>query len=280
MSKKQVKIFWHRRDLRLQDNASLFHALKGSDPVQSVFIFDTNILEHLPKKDARVEFIHQELERLSNELRERGSELDVRIGRPEEVWKQLLNDYEIQEVWANRDYEPYARERDKIIYELLKEKGIAFRAKKDHVIFEKDEVLKKDKKPYTVYTPYSRIWKDLLNDFYLKSYPSEHLNNWNQRDIKGIPTLDEVGFEPAGIEFPLRDTNKKIIDTYDETRDIPSKRGTTRLSLHLRFGTISIRTLAREAKSLNEKYLNELIWRDFYQSISLTTSGKCHKIDW
>lgn len=267
MTRPQVTIFWHRRDLRLEDNASLFHALKGSYPVQPLFIFDTSILEHLPKKDARVEFIHLELRRLSDELRQRGSDLDVRIGRPQEIWKQLLDDYDVQEVWANRDYEPYALERDKAIYELLHEKGISFKVKKDHVIFEKDEVLKKDGKPYTVYTPYSRVWKDQLNDFYLKSYPSEGLHNWSPRAQMEIPSLAEIGFEPAGIPFPSREMNKKIIDTYDETRDIPAKRGTTRLSLHLRFGTISIRTLARESSTLNEKYLNELIWRDFYQSI-------------
>jgi len=266
MTKPTVTIFWHRRDLRLEDNASLFHALKEPYPVQPVFIFDTNILEHLPKKDARVEFIHQEIERLQEELKERNSSIDVRIGQPEIIWKQLLEDYEIKAVWANRDYEPYARERDKAIYELLQERGIEFKAKKDHVIFEKDEVTKENGDPYVVYTPYSRLWKSQLTPDHFKSYPSDSTSNWSESSHTS-PTLKEVGFETAGIAFPSRNPDHKIIKSYDETRDIPAKRGTSRLSLHLRFGTISIRSLARDAKGLNEKYLNELIWRDFYQSI-------------
>ena len=267
MNRPQVTIFWFRRDFRIADNASLYHALKESNPVQPIFIFDSEILDKLPKKDARVEFIHQEIDRLKLEIEEKGSTLDVRIGKPLDVWKQLVTDYDVTSVWANRDYEPYARDRDKSVFEFLAEKGIPFKAKKDHVIFEKDEVMKKDGKPYTVYTPYSRVWKDILNSFYLKSYPSEKINNWYQSDAKATPSLEAIGFEPAGIAFPERALNSKIVSTYDETRDIPSLRGTSRLSLHLRFGTISIRTLARESKELNEKYLNELIWRDFYQAI-------------
>jgi len=266
MSKPPVTIFWHRRDLRLEDNASLFYALQESYPVQSVFIFDTDILQHLPKKDARVEFIHQEIERLQEELKERNSSIDVRIGKPLDVWKNLLNDYDIKAVWANRDYEPYARARDKSVYELLQENGVEFKAKKDHVIFEKSEVVKDNGDPYVVYTPYSRLWKARLTDEQLESFESESIGNWAMSSHP-TPTLEEIGFEPAGIEFPGRNPDHKIIRSYDETRDIPSKRGTSRLSIHLRFGTISIRSLAREAKGLNEKYLNELIWRDFYQSI-------------
>ena len=266
MTKPQVTIFWHRRDLRLEDNTSLYHALQEPHPVQPVFIFDTNILQHLPRKDARVEFIHQEIERLQEELKQRNTSMDVRIGEPMDVWKKLLEDYEVKAVWANRDYEPYARERDKSVYELLKEKGIEFKAKKDHVIFEKSEVMKENGDPYVVYTPYSRVWKSSLTKDHFNSFDSASLSNWAQSDHTS-PGLEEVGFEPAGIGFPSRTPDYKIIRSYDETRDIPAKRGTSRLSLHLRFGTISIRSLARDAKGLNEKYLNELIWRDFYQSI-------------
>ncbi|MEM6830577.1 MAG: deoxyribodipyrimidine photo-lyase, partial [Bacteroidota bacterium] len=266
--KKEVTIFWFRRDFRVEDNASLFHALKSEYPVQPLFIFDAAILDKLEDKaDARVAFIHQEISRLSKELRARNTTLDVRYGNPIDVWKQLLEDYNVRLVYANRDYEPYARERDKMIYDLLNDQGISFKAKKDHVIFEKDEVLKKDGKPYTVFTPYSRVWKDLLSSFYLKSYPSETINNWNQTTHKDLPSLDEIGFHPSKIPFPSKELNEGIVDHYHETRDIPSKRGTTRLSLHLRFGTISIRQLATKAHQLNDKYLNELIWRDFYQSI-------------
>ena len=267
MHSTSVTLFWFRRDFRLEDNASLFHALKESNPVQPVFIFDSDILDKLPRKDARVEFIHQEISRLSRELQALGTDLDVRVGKPLDVWKQLTTDYNVSAVWANRDYEPYARERDKEIYSYLEEQGIAFKAKKDHVIFEKDEVVKKDGKPYTVYTPYSRLWKATLTDFHLKPYPSESLSNWHKRPPASIPTLEEIGFEPAGIAFPSREPDQKIIGSYDQTRDIPSVKGTSRLSLHLRFGTISIRKLAKQALKVNEKYLNELIWRDFYQAI-------------
>lgn len=267
MSNK-VTLFWFRRDFRIEDNAALFYALKEGHLVQPIFIFDTEILDDLDnKKDARVEFIHQEINRLNEELKEKGASLDVRIGKPMETWKQLTEDYDIGLVYANRDYEPYARDRDKAVFEYLKEKGIDFKAKKDHVIFEKDEVTKADGKPYTVYTPYSKIWKSKLNDFYMKSYPSESINNWNQTDFTEVPSLAEIGFDPTGIPFPSRELDEEIVEDYHNSRDIPSVRGTSRISLHLRFGTVSIRKLVREAKQLNEKYLNELIWRDFYQAI-------------
>ncbi len=268
MSRPQVTIFWFRRDFRLNDNHGLYYALQEDAPVQPLFIFDKDILNDLKnRKDARVSFIHQEIERLQSELNERGTSIDVRVGKPIEIWHQLLTDYDIQAVWANKDYEPYARDRDKEIHELLKNKGITFKAKKDHVIFEKDEVVKKDGKPYTVYTPYSKLWKSTLTDDDLKSYPSEQIDHWNKRALLPIPSLEQIGFEPTEIEFPSRVPDKGIISKYDEQRDIPSLKGTSRLSVHLRFGTISIRELAKSAKSLNEKYLNELIWRDFYQAI-------------
>ncbi|WP_420575323.1 cryptochrome/photolyase family protein [Ekhidna sp.] len=267
MTKPQVTIFWFRRDLRLEDNRGLYHAHKESFPVQPVFIFDTNILDELPKKDARVEFIHQEIIRLQGEISKKGGAMDVRIGKPTEVWKNLLNDYDIKAVWANKDYEPYARDRDKKIYDLLKENGIEFKAKKDHVIFEKDEIVKDNGAPYVVYTPYSKLWKKSLEGGHLSASKSEEASNWFQTKPKEIPSLETIGFEPVGIEFPDRKLNESIVSKYDETRDIPAIRGTSRMSLHLRFGTVSIRELTRQAKSLNEKYLNELIWRDFYQAI-------------
>ncbi len=267
MSKPQVTIFWFRRDFRLEDNRGLYHAHQAEHPVQPIFIFDTNILDELPKNDARVEFIHQEIERLQKEIKEHGGSLDVRIGKPIEIWKNLLEDYEIKVVWANRDYEPYARERDKEVYELLNEKGIEFKAKKDHVIFEKDEVVKDNGDPYVVYTPYSKLWKKSLTGGHLSSFKSEEESHWYQSAAHKIPTLKEIGFEPAGIEFSSRELDEKVVDKYDETRDIPAIKGTSRMSLHLRFGTVSIRELVRRANALNEKYLNELIWRDFYQAI-------------
>ncbi|WP_424961388.1 cryptochrome/photolyase family protein [Ekhidna sp.] len=267
MSKPQVTIFWFRRDFRLVDNRSLYHAHQEEHPVQPVFIFDTNILDELPKKDSRVEFIHQEITRLQGELRKHGSTMDIRIGKPIDIWKKLIEDYDVKAVWANKDYEPYARERDEEIHSLLKKYGVEFRAKKDHVIFEKDEIVKENGDPYVVYTPYSRLWKKTLEGGHLSSFKSEEATYWHETDAREIPSLKEIGFKPAGIEFPDRKLNESIVDKYDQTRDIPAIRGTSRMSLHLRFGTVSIRELTRQAKSLNEKYLNELIWRDFYQAI-------------
>lgn len=254
--------------MRLEDNHGLFQALNGEFPVQPIFIFDRNILDKLnDPKDARVTFIHQELMRLQEELIERGTTVDVRIGNPIDVWKQLLEDYDIGRVYANKDYEPYARERDKAIYELLSDRNITFKAKKDHVIFEKNEVVKADGKPYTVYTPYSKLWKQNLSDEQLRSYASETTENWHQAPEKKIPELDSFGFQRSNIPMPDRNPNLKVIGKYHDTRDFPAIVGTSRLGLHLRFGTISIRGLVKQTQKVNVKYLNELIWRDFYQAI-------------
>lgn len=263
-----ITIFWFRRDLRLHDNAALWSALKSGNPVLPIFIFDKAILDLLPKKDARVEFIHQEIAAMKAVLESKGSSLRMFYSTPNEVFKQLTEEYNIAEVWTNRDYEPYAQERDKTIFELLQEKNIVFKGAKDHVIFEKDEVTKDDKKPYTVFTPYSRKWKALLKPYHYKAYPNEKYEN---AYIKTSPfeniTLSSMGFEASGIEIPSREISIDIIEKYDQTRDIPSMRGTSRLSLHLRFGTVSIRELTKIALVKNEKWLNELIWRDFYQMI-------------
>ena len=267
MSRK-LTIFWFRRDLRLEDNCGLYCAQREDWPVQPVFIFDSDILDGLEnKKHARVEFIHRELTRLQDELRQRGTSLDVRIGKPLEVWKTLCADYAIRAVWANRDYEPYAETRDRDIRELLQDKSIPFRMVKDHTIFEASEILKKDGAPYLVYTPYSKAWKKRLSGKHLEPYPSETQTNWLKTGNKPFPGLRRLGFEPAGIEFPPREPDERIIRNYHETRDIPSIQGTTRMGVHLRFGTVSIRRLAAMAVRSNEKYLNELIWRDFYQAI-------------
>ena len=263
-----ITIFWFRRDLRLHDNAALWSALKSGNPVLPIFIFDKTILDLLPKKDARVEFIHQEIAAMKAALESKCSSLRLFYGTPNEVFKQLTEEYSISEVWTNRDYEPYAQVRDKAIFELLQEKNIAFKGAKDHVIFEKDEVTKDDKKPYTVFTPYSRKWKATLKPYHYKAYPNEKYEN---AYLKTAPfeniTLSSMGFEASGIEIPSREISIDIIEKYDQTRDIPSIRGTSRLSLHLRFGTVSIRELTKIALVKNEKWLNELIWRDFYQMI-------------
>jgi deoxyribodipyrimidine photo-lyase len=263
-------IHWFRRDLRLDDNAALFAALKENKAVQPIFIFDQNILNQLEdKKDARVDFIHQQIVRLQDELNLLGAELWVFYGTPIEVFKDLVAQYNIQKVYVNRDYEPYAQERDKQIFDFLTNLSIPFIGKKDHVIFEKNEVVKDDGKPYTVYTPYSRKWKAKLNSFYLQSYPTEKYNgNFNASRVKRkIPTLEEMGFQQSKGVFPIATLQREVIKHYGERRDIPSLNGTSRLSLHLRFGTISIRKMASEGLMYSEKWLNELIWRDFYQMI-------------
>lgn len=262
-------LFWHRRDLRIEDNAGLYKALKTEGSVQPIFIFDKTILDKLPKNDQRILFIHNEIKLLKDAYREFGADLMVFYGEPLSVFKELITKQDVKKVIINRDYEPYALERDKSIFEFLQGNNIEFSGSKDHVIFEKNEVLKLDGTPYTVFTPYSRKWKEKLSDYFLSSYPTEkYTHNLSKASPTHIPSLDEMGFESEQIvDFPSKTLPTKIISTYNETRDIPSILGTSRLSLHLRFGTISVRAIAREASKLNETYLNELIWRDFYQMI-------------
>ncbi len=268
MTQSKVSIFWFRRDLRLEDNHGLSQALIAEYPVQPIFIFDQNILDKIDDtQDARVHFIHQELKGLQISLSERGATLDVRIGDPLMVWKKLLQDYEIGRVYANKDYEPYARERDKGVYELLGEHGITFKVKKDHVIFEKNEVVKSDGQPYAVFTPYSKLWKRQLTPNHLQEFNSSTIQNWHQALPQEVPELASFGFKSSNIVVPDRVSDQNIIRNYHNTRDLPAIKGTSRLGVHLRFGTISIRQLVRLTQHVNIKYLNELIWRDFYQMI-------------
>jgi deoxyribodipyrimidine photo-lyase len=269
MPKTQVALIWFRRDLRLKDNAALYHALKSGLPVVPVFIFDTVILDQLDNKtDRRVEFIHKALEGIQEELLLLGSTLDVRYGEPIAVFHQLLETYTIKHVFANHDYESYAIHRDREIAGFLEAHGITFSTYKDQVIFEKEEVLKDDGKPYTVFTPYSRKWKVMLNPFYFKAYPSEkYTAQFYRQAPKELPALGTMGFLPAGIPFPVKSLNKELARKYSQQRDFPAIAGTSKLGVHLRFGTISIRQLATRAKELNETFLNELIWRDFYHMI-------------
>jgi deoxyribodipyrimidine photo-lyase len=263
-------IFWHRRDLRIYDNAGLFKALKTCEAVQPIFIFDRNILDLLPKNDQRVLFIYQHVQKLKEAYRKLGSDLWVFYGKPLEIIPKLTEEKGFDSVYTNRDYEPYALERDKTMFDLLKAKNIEFHGAKDHVIFEKNEVLKDDGKPYTVFTPYSRKWKAKLNDYFLSSYSVEqYLGNLNKRiEEVEFPSLQEMGFNDEQLfPFPKDVTSNELIKNYDSRRNFPSVEGTSRLSVHLRFGTISIRELARQAQNLNETFLNELIWRDFYQMI-------------
>ena len=263
---KSTTLFWFRRDLRLHDNAGLYYALKENNNVLPLFIFDTAILEKLEdKKDKRVAFIHQSLHVLHQQLAELGSTMLVLYGNPVELYKTI----NAKSVYTNHDYEPYARERDKTIQEILEAKGSTFKTFKDQVVFEKDEVLKDDGKPYTIFTPYSKKWKANLNAFFLKSYPVEsYFKNFKKIGPLEIPMLADIGFsEVENFQFPERTISQSIVEHYDKQRDFPAIKGTTKLSLHLRFGTVSIRKLAQIAKKKNEIWLNELIWRDFYHMI-------------
>jgi deoxyribodipyrimidine photo-lyase len=264
-----VNIFWFRRDLRLKDNAGLYHALKSSRPVVPVFIFDTNILDKLEDKtDRRVAFIHAALEEMQGQLKDLGSSLEVYNGTPLEVYKKLLKKYKVEKVFTNHDYEPYALEREQLIAGLLQEHGASLHTYKDQVIFEKNEVLKDDGTPYTVFTPYSRKWKSLLTDFHLKAYPAEkYFSNFLKQPEVTILSLQDIGFTTSNATFPVKSLNKDLLRKYQDQRNFPAIKGTSHFGVHLRFGTISIRDLATKTKGLSEVYLNELIWREFYHMI-------------
>ena len=261
-------IFWHRRDLRIQDNAGLYKALKSGTNVQPIFIFDTSILQHLPHTDQRIIFIHHYVSKLKHAYAEFGADLKVFFGTPFDIFSNLISQGDVVAVYSNRDYEPYALKRDQQIFELLTPHNIPFIGAKDHVIFEKNEVLKEDGKPYTVYTPYSNKWKSKLSAFFLKPYPTlAYVDRLVQAELSTIPSLKDIGFSELGTEFPKESVSDSLILNYHYNRDYPAVNGTSRLSVHLRFGTISIRSLSTTALQLNEKFLNELIWRDFYHMI-------------
>ena len=268
---KKINIFWFRRDLRLNDNAGLYHALKegNTEPVLPIFIFDKNILDKLSaKEDRRVQFIYEVLEEIQAQLIKSGTSLKVFYDNPKTAFEILLKEYNIDKVFTNHDYEPYAQERDQEITMLLKKHKISMFTFKDQVIFEKDEVMKDDGTPYTVFTPYSRKWKATFTDFHAKPYPSEkYFSSFlPHKEIK-IPTLAQLGFKVVNKSFPGKDLDEVLVKHYAQQRNFPGTKGTSKLGVHLRFGTISIRQLVSKARNLSETFLNELIWRDFYQMI-------------
>ncbi|HEY6915118.1 MAG TPA: deoxyribodipyrimidine photo-lyase, partial [Paludibacter sp.] len=262
-----VAIFWFRRDLRLEDNASLYHALQCGLPVLPLFIFDSDILSLLDDKhDKRVDLIHQALESIDVKLKSMGSSLCVKAGRPIDVFEKLCTEYDIKTIFTNRDYEPYALKRDTEIRDFLRSKEIEFLTFKDQVIFEHDEILKSNGEPYTVFTPYSKVWKQRLQESNYKSHPSESIQNYFQFTAQ-LPEIEEIGFFKTKLIFtpPTIDTN--LIRNYDQTRNSPALKGSSELSVHVRFGTVSIRRLVAIAVKSNEIWLNELIWREFFMSI-------------
>lgn len=262
---ENTTLFWFRRDLRLKDNAGLYHALKENENILGVFIFDSVILDTLDdKEDRRIEFIHTSLLLLTREMEEYGSSLLIVHANPVDFFKNL----KAKAVYTNHDYEPYGRARDQKVDELLKRKNIAFKTFKDQVIFEQSEVVKDNGEPYTIFTPYSRKWKARLNTVVLKSYPAKkYSHRFKRLRPLNFPTLEDIGFKKTNTQFPGRTIKTSVIKNYHRQRDFPAIQGTSRLSVHLRFGTVSIRELVRIAIEKNDTWLNELIWRDFYHMI-------------
>ena len=268
--KQTVNIFWFRRDLRLEDNHGLFEALKAKNKVLPIFIFDSEILEKLPKNDARVTFIHEQLQAINSNLSKKyNSGISMFFGKPLTIYKQLIESYNIESVFTNRDYEPYANKRDLEIYTFLKEHNIEFKTYKDQVIFEKEDVVKNDGKPYLVYTPYMRRWKETfrnstLNHFESKKSLNNLITNTNFQNL----SLSDIGFEMSSQKIQPYQLSPDLIETYEATRNFPAQDSTSRLGTHLRFGTVSIRNMVNKAiNQTNEIFWQELIWREFFMQI-------------
>lgn len=266
---RPLAIHWFRRDLRLNDNHALFQALSSGCEVLPIFIFDSNILSKLEdKQDRRVSHIHRTLVELNAILIEQGSSLLVLHGSPEAVFRKLISEYSIASVYANHDHEPYAQERDGLVRSILDEHGIEFISFKDISIFERDEIHKADGTPYTVFTPYSKKWKAALQPKMCAPFPSDSkLHLLVKCNPIPLPTVEEIGFVDVDPIIPSKEVPDSLMKEYHKTRDFPALNGTSRQSVHLRFGTISVRALVKQAIDLNEKFLNELIWREFYMSI-------------
>ena len=264
----KISIFWFRRDLRLKDNHGLFQALESGKKVLPIFIFDEDILDLLENKsDKRVDFIVQTLQTLNSFLKSKNKGIKIFKGKPLEIYKKLTENYEIEAVYSNEDYEPYAIKRDQEIADFLASKNINFHQFKDQVIFHKDEIVKADKKPYTVYTPYSKLWLNEFQKIDLQGFPSEKkLDNLLEIPFEELK-IEDIGFQKTDLAFEVPEADLHIIKTYEETRNFPAVKGTTQLGVHLRFGTISVRKLAKIAKENNLTFLKELIWREFFMQI-------------
>lgn len=287
---QKVSVFWFRRDLRLDDNIGFTEALKGDFPVLPIFIFDSEILDKLHKTDARVTFISEQLQKIRKKLEKAGSSIAIYHGKPVEVFKELLKEYKIQKVFTNRDYEPYAKERDSAIEELLTSKGIKFETFKDQVIFEKSEVVKSDGEPYVVFTPYSKVWKEEFKKINLQILDVEPFLK-NLIKVSSLPNLElnDIGFETSEIKVPDFDVTPNLIQQYRARRNFPALDATSHLGPHLRFGTVSIRKIVKKATAEKiETFWNELIWREFFmqilyhypQTVNESFKKKYDRIEW
>lgn len=266
---EKISIFWFRRDLRIEDNIGLFNAFEQAQNVLPLFIFDKNILDKLDdKKDGRVQFILDQLHKISIQMKDFESSIMVKYGHPEQVFESLFKEYTIQNIYTNRDYEPYALQRDQIIKQLANSNNCQFIDFKDQVVFEKGEILNGSGDFYKVFTPYSRVWLDKFNKSNLSLLSLDRKKrNFIKIESMPIPSLKDMGFEESEMKIPALEIDKPLIKKYDQVRNFPAINGTTRVGIHLRFGTISVRRLALEAVQLNSTYLNELIWREFYMMI-------------
>jgi deoxyribodipyrimidine photo-lyase len=259
----KVNVFWFRRDLRLSDNTGLCHALNENLPLVPIFIFDTDILSDLSKNDPRITFIYQQLAEIHIELRKYKSSINIYHGTPKDVWEKLAKEFEINSVFYNKDYEPYALARDKMVNTILYKKGIKVHSYKDQVIFEENEICKEDGTPYTVYTPYMKKWRKAFEHISLEIPKLKTENFYTQ--TKELPSLSSIGFEKSDIK--VKDYQIAHLDKYKDTRNSPSEDATSYLSPHLRFGTVGIRELIKKIPSNNYTFTNELIWRSFFMQI-------------
>ncbi len=260
----KISVFWFRRDLRLQDNTGLNEALNSGYPVLCIFIFDREILDKLPVSDARIEFIYRELQKINKQLRSYDSSLLIKYGKPLDVWLELTQEYEIDSVFTNKDYEPYARKRDGVVRDILLEKGVRFERFKDQVIFEEREVMKNDGKPYTVFTPYKNKWLEHFKE--MDASPAKLISTpYFLKCNLDFPDLESIGFRPSGIEVKEFDLSR--LDEYANLRNLPAEDATSYLSPHLRFGTISVREVISRLDQSQQVFLSELIWREFFMQI-------------
>ena len=272
----RVNIFWFRRDLRLDDNVGFLEALKSDLPVVPIFIFDQEILDHLPEDDARVTFIYEELQRMRQQLQdEHGSSIAMYYGKPSEIWKKITSDFKVNSVYTNRDYEPYAKKRDEKLEDFFKAQNISFHTFKDQVIYEKDEIVKNDGGPYVVFTPYKNKWLERFRTEVGDAqnitihYTVNDLDNCIKNSRLPNLTLADIGFKKSSIEVPEYNVAPSIIEDYEKTRNFPAKKdGTSKLGTYLRFGVVSPRKMIKKANLATEKtFLSELIWREFFMQI-------------
>ena len=258
----KISIFWYRRDLRLEDNTGLFKALNENENILPIFIFDDSILDELPEDDARVNFIYESLSKINKQLNNHNASLQILKGQIDDVWEKLVTTYDIHKVYLNKDYEPYAIKRDQKIKEFLNSKGIEMKTFKDQVIFEEDEIVKADGKPYTVFTPYKRKWLEKFTKVNLNLIAN--FDNFFKKTID-FPSLNQLGLKNSSLK--VKKYSLKNVSTYSETRNFPNLDSTSYLSPHLRFGTISVRQIITELKNKSETFLSELIWREFFMQI-------------